>query len=158
MAGRPKKPIELVVMEGRKHLTKEEIDRRKKEEIKAPADKIEAPSYLTAALKKRFNSIALELIEIGILTNLDTDALGRYVYAEYMHQQTTKKLRKLDMIENIVEFEKLTKIQDRYNKQARAAATDLGLTISSRVKLVVPKKEEPETPKTPEEKLFGGSL
>ena len=34
------------------------------------------------------------------------------------------------------------KLQDRYFKQASALARDLGLTISSRCKLVVPAKDE----------------
>ena len=42
MAGK-KQPIELVVANGKKHLTKSEIEERKSQEIQAPNDKIKAP-------------------------------------------------------------------------------------------------------------------
>jgi hypothetical protein len=38
---RPRQPIELVVSNGKKHLTKSEIEERKKSEVKAPADNAE---------------------------------------------------------------------------------------------------------------------
>ncbi|MGN7308777.1 P27 family phage terminase small subunit, partial [Bacillus subtilis] len=48
----------------------------------------------------------------------------------------------------------LTLNQDKFFKQCRQAASDLGLTISSRCKLVVPKKEEKEPSDV--EKRFSG--
>lgn len=43
-------------------------------------------------------------------------------------------------------LDQYSKIHDRYFKQCRASASDLGLTISSRCKLVVPKTEEEPKP------------
>lgn len=48
---RPRQPTDLIMLKGKKHLTKKEIEERKEKEIKAPADKIEPPSYL-GELKK----------------------------------------------------------------------------------------------------------
>jgi len=45
--------------------------------------------------------------------------------------------------------------QDKLFKQCRSTAIDLGLTITSRCKLVMPKKEE-KPPETDAEKRFGG--
>ena len=51
-------------------------------------------------------------------------------------------------------LDKLDKRQDRYFKQAQTAAAALGLTISSRCKLVAPVKEE--APKENKFARFGG--
>ena len=45
-------------------------------------------------------------------------------------------------------------MQDKAFKQVRAAASDLGLTISSRCRLVVP--QAPEVPKTNKFSRFSG--
>ena len=54
---RPREPINLLEAKARKHLTKAEIEERKKSEVKAPSDKIKVPSYLTSDLKREFNKI-----------------------------------------------------------------------------------------------------
>lgn len=157
MAGRNKQPISLVEHKGKKHLTKEEIKKRKEEELVTPNDKVEPPDYLPARLKKRFKEISEELIKIGIMSNLDNEALARYLVSEDTYQRLSKKMVREDALDDLEAFDKISKTQERMFKQARAAATDLGLTISSRCKLVVPKKPE-EKESTPEEKLFGGIL
>ena len=43
MAGQ-KQPIDLVVMKGKKHLTKAEIEARKNSEVTAPNDKVKPPA------------------------------------------------------------------------------------------------------------------
>lgn len=150
-----RQPIELLLIKGKKHLTKAEIEERRSREIRAPSDKVKAPSYLDKAAKKEFNRIAKELLDIGIMTNLDVDALARFVIARRMYLDVTREL--LQMSPHHPEYLDLLQAQDKLFKQCRQSAGDLGLTISSRCRLVVPKKEEPK-PKTEEEKLFGGRL
>ncbi|MBE6043551.1 MAG: phage terminase small subunit P27 family [Clostridium thermopalmarium] len=137
---RPRQPTDLLILKGKKHLTKKEIEERKNSEIKAPADKVEAPSYLPKKLQEEFNRIAGELIDIGIMSNLDTEALARFLIAEYQYQKVAKKSIKMSP-ENDKYMDMLL-MQEKLFKMARQAASDLGLTISSRCKLVVPKKEE----------------
>ena len=48
-----------------------------------------------------------------------------------------------DLESNCVLLEKYENLRDKALKQCRACASDLGLTISSRCKLVAPKAEEP---------------
>ena len=55
---RPRQPIDLIVAKGKKHLSKAEIEERRKQEVKASDDNIEAPSYLPNNLKEEFNKIA----------------------------------------------------------------------------------------------------
>ncbi|MCP3738807.1 phage terminase small subunit P27 family [Rossellomorea sp. BNER] len=154
MAGQ-RQPIDLLVHKGNKHLTKKEIEDRKAKEINAPNDKVEPPSYLTTKkLKDEFNKIANELMGIGIMSNLDVDALARFILAQKMYQDLTKQLSKLkpvitDEDGNVSENEVYSKLlvnQDKLFKQCRQSASDLGLTISSRCKLVVPQSKENDQP------------
>ncbi|KIN79931.1 phage terminase small subunit P27 family [Clostridium botulinum] len=152
---RPRQPIDLIVAKGKKNLTKKEIEDRKSKEVQAPADKIKPPSYLPSNLKKEFTRIAGELISIEIMSNLDCEALARFIVSEYNYQKVTKKLLKTG-----VDNEKYTDLllmQEKLFKMCRQGAGDLGLTISSRCKLVIPKNEEKKE-LTEEEKLFGGRV
>ena len=141
---RPRQPTDLLLIKGKKHLTKAEIEDRKSKEVQAPSDNIRAPNYLPDELKKEFDRIAKELINIGIMSNLDCEALARFIVAESQYQKVSLRLLKMDEIND--EYAEFIKIQEKLFKQARQAASDLGLTISSRCKLVVPKPQE-ETPK-----------
>ena len=139
MAGRNKQPINLIVAKGKKHLTKEEINNRKSTEIKAPSDKIRAPSYLDKDLKREFSKLAKQLKEIDIMSNLDVDTLASFIIARKLYLEVTQKLIGSP---SLLLDKDLVGIQDKFFKQCRAAAGDLGLTISSRCKLIVPKKED----------------
>lgn len=152
---RPRQPVELLVYKGKKNLTKQEIEERKSKEVKAAADKVKAPTYLPRDLKREFNKISSELLNIGIMTNLDVDALARFLIAQKLYLEITKKL--LDNPELLISDKDLLPAQDKLFKQCRSASSDLGLTISSRCRLVVPKKEEKE-PTTDAEKRFGGRV
>lgn len=141
---RPREPIDLIIAKGKKNLTKKEIEERRAQEIKASNDKVEPPSYLPKNLKNEFNRIAEELNDIGIMSNLDNEALARFITSEYNYQKVTKKLLKMG-VENPKYYDTVL-LQEKMFKMCRQAANDLGLTISSRAKLVMPKKEE-EKPK-----------
>lgn len=157
MAGQ-RQPIELVVAKGKKHLTKAEIAERQRSEVKAAADKVTAPSYLTPTQKKTFKKLAKELQNIELISNLDVDSLARFTIAQEKYIEVTQLLNQQQiMIEkeylnqdgDVVrqlevnpEVERLALLQDRYFKQCRQGAADFGLTISSRCRLVVPKAEE----------------
>jgi P27 family predicted phage terminase small subunit len=151
---RPRQPVELVAYKGKKHLTKSEIAERKASEVKAKNDKVKAPSYLPKDLKKEFKKIADELLDIGIMTNLDIDALARFLIAKKLYLDITQKL--LETPEMVLTDKDAVTSHDKLFKQCRAAASDLGLTISSRCKLVVPKKEEDKKPESKFAKFGGG--
>lgn len=138
MAGQ-RQPIELVVANGKKHLTKSEIEDRRNSEIKAPSDKIKPPSYLPKDLKKEFKEISKQLIELDIMSNLDVDALSRFLISKKLYLEISCKL--LENPELLLDKDMLN-AQDKLFKQCRQGAADLGLTISSRCKLVIPKKSD----------------
>lgn len=163
MAGQ-RQPIELVKAKGKKHLTKAEIEERERTEVKAPADKVTAPAYLTASQKKTFKKIAKQLRAIDLIANLDVDALARLVIAQEKYTEVTAELNKQPLMITIEvptgskdekgqpifrqqeavngEVERLALLQDRYFRQCRQGAADFGLTVSSRCRLVVPTKQD----------------
>ena len=137
---RPKQPVDLLLVKGKKNLTKNEVKTRKEQEVKAKSDNINPPEYLSDSLAKKFNDLACKLKELEIMSNLDCDALARFIAVEYQYQKVAKKAMKMSP-ENPKYYDLLIK-QEKLFKMARGAASDLGLTISSRCKLVVPKQEE----------------
>lgn len=163
MAGQ-RQPIELIVAKGKKHLTKAEIEERKKVEVKAASDKVTAPKYLSPTQKTTFKQIVKELRAIELVSNLDVDALARLVIAQEKYIAVTQEIdRQPLMVEVEVatkqvdefgqpitikkgivnsEVERLALLQDRYFKQCRQGAADFGLTVSSRCRLVVPKADK----------------
>ena len=150
MAGQ-KQPIDLVVMKGKKHLTKAEIADRKAAEITAPSDLIQAPAHLTPGQKKEFDRLANQLVTIGIMTNLDCDVLADYIISHddwVRYGKDFEAARKLTFVGGAVDDDglnqmvKISGIRDKAFKQAMKCASELGLTITSRCKLVAPKVEE----------------
>ncbi len=153
---RPREPIDLIAAKGRKHLTKQEYEERKNTEVTAPSDNIKAPSFLSKIEKNKFDEIAKQLIELNIMTNLDCDALARYIEADTEYIKVTKELKKIKFVpdkksrataemqkaDQYAQYDYLSKIQTRRIKDCNACAKELGLTISSRCKLVIPKVEK----------------
>ena len=152
MAGQ-RLPLEVVQARGSKHFTKAELEERREREIKPITDNIIAPTYLTKKQKDEFYKIADQLKKLKILGETDVDALGRYIIANDFYINAVKKMRSTEVKNNPILFEKWAKIQDKYFKQCRASANDLGLSISSRCKLVVPEAKK-ETPKENKFKKF----
>ena len=155
-----KQPIRLIETKQKKHLTKAEIKQREESEVQPITDGISPPAYLSAKQKKRFVIIAGQLKRLNVMGETDCELLGRYIVAEDAYEAETKTLRNyykeppvkkdyddlggyLDAMctwDGLVES--ASKRQDRYFKQAQTAANALGLTITSRCKLVVPKAAE----------------
>ena len=131
MAGQ-RQPIEMIIANGRKNLTKAEIEYRKNTEVKAPAGDCSPPDYLPAKLKEEFESIADKLISIGIMTELDVDLLARYLLSKQAYLGLTSRYMKMISGGNPADVEKVAGLQDKAFKQCQSAARDLGLTISSR--------------------------
>lgn len=160
--GRNKEPIRLILAKGNKaHKTKQEISERKKQEVPVVADDIRPPAFLTTkSEKEKFERIAETLMEIGILSNLDCDVLGRYIRASEdwtayskLVKNTQKQLNKYlndDDTEKVAQYtDLLTKYESLRVKafnQCHTCASALGLTITSRCKIVVPKKNDEPKP------------
>lgn len=135
-----KQPIDLLLLKGKKHLTKEEIEQRKNEEVKANTDNIIAPSYLNKKQKERFNYLAEELKEAKIISNLDVESLARYVVLEEQYNNIVKKINKLDILSE--DYDKLLIKQTKVFSMLDKLNNQLCLNIIARCKVSVQKYEE----------------
>ena len=171
MAG-PRRPMDvnLAVVGGGKHWTKDQIEQRKAQELKLPKPKVlKAPKWLDKEGRKLFAHYAKLLLAFpeGIVSELDTGTLARYcdcelAYAEASAQKdcwlrvcrdlrvTAMKSGAWNDLANEAEYEKAEKQVDywsgqmaRFEKICRGCAADMGLTVTSRCKLVVPQVELP---------------
>ena len=172
MAG-TRKPMDvnLSVVGGGKHWTKAEIEQRKAQDLKLPKPKaLKAPKWLDKDGKKLFGYYAKLLLAFpeGIVSELDTGTLARYCdcelgYAEASRQKNhwlseCRALRQeaaedgtgaveLAGCEAYAAAQKQvdywTGQMARFEKICRGCATDMGMTITSRCRLVVPQVDRP---------------
>lgn len=152
--GNQKQPINLIIAKGKKHLTKAEIEERQKTEIHTDHINVKPPDYLNEEEVKEFYRISQILLDIGIITELDEDCLAHYLISNSSYIKYTKKIRALeDELLEAKRTDRKAKIkseidtyltyQDKALKQCRVCANDLGLSISSRAKLVMPQPKDP---------------
>lgn len=146
MAGRPREPIDLIKAKGKKHLSQKEYDERKESELQVPFVDVEPPDYLTAKQKEKFNEIAELLVPLGIFTELDVDALGRYIISRDLYLEFTKQLKKKlqDKEADMREISAAQAAQDKAFRQCVTSANELCLNVSSRAKLVIPQPTDGE--------------
>lgn len=164
MAGRPKKPISVLLADGKKNLTKAEIQERQEQEaqLQPATDNIKCPSWLDKEAKKEWKRIVSDLIELGIMTNIDTTSLALYCDAYSQYIKAAKSIQDDGLtIEytnaggstNIVANPNIA-IANKYAQQIKSFGSEFGLSPSARLKLVVPKTDDPKE-KSEEERLFG---
>ncbi|MED4162467.1 phage terminase small subunit P27 family [Halalkalibacterium halodurans] len=165
MAGRPRQPLEVIKGKGRSnHLTKAEIKEREEQEkaIRGNTDKIIAPSYLTKKQQEEFYKIAEELVEMKLFSNLDVDGLARYIDSRDLYIKVVRELRSIKPTSRsgndklaVEDFAKLQRTKNLLFNECKSAASELGLSITSRLKLVIPKADPPKHTPSEFEKKFG---
>ena len=143
MSGR-RQPTDVVLANGRKHLSQTEIAERRAGEVRLPRPKkLKAPDWLPEYLKPEFKALAKQLLaaDMGI-AQLDADALSQYIVARRQYVAASRQVQDFLDQEKVEEAAAWSHLQEKYFKQARACAGDMGLTLSSRCKLVVPKRAD----------------
>lgn len=159
--GNPRQPIELIEAKGWSHKTKAEAEQRRSGQVKAKKPKsARPPKWLPEEMAKDFRAIGKQLIALGVYSALDADTLGRYLVASHQwliatqmaEAALTKRTVRADgspgkLTPDLDEADAWGRIQERYFKQARNCANDLGLTITSRCRLVIPEgaRQTPES-------------
>ena len=135
---RNKEPIDLVVAKGKKNLTKSEIEKRRAQELRVDLKDIIIPEYLPTKLHAKFTRIAGKLLLIGIMTELDEDALARYLLNEEHYLKEVEMLRSVLNKKGVDDVAKAQSAVSNAYRIVHMAAAELGLSIISRAKLVMP--------------------
>lgn len=88
MGGRNRQPLKILEATGKKHLTKEEKELRKKSEVKLPSGKIKCPKYVKNNLEayRKWKEILPILKAAEIVVAADVGSLARYciAFSEYL--------------------------------------------------------------------------
>lgn len=135
----PRQPTDLVIANGRKHLSKTEEHDRRQGECRVPtAKKPKPPPWLNETLRAEFRKLGKALIAAGLYTDLDADTLGMYLTARHQWEQATQEAENSLAAGDIDASSKWSRTQDRYFRAARSCASDLGLSVSARCRLVIP--------------------
>lgn len=139
MAGK-RQPTSVVVEKGKKHLTQEETDARLDAEVKVEQpEKALPPRWLQKKFHGEFQELGELLLRSFLYTELDRDVLGQYLVT----RERWAKADKLAAAGIRAKDEELAKswsgIQASYFKQCRQCAEAMGLSITSRCRLVLPK-------------------
>ena len=141
----PKLPQNVLEMRGRSHQTKAEKEERRASEPQLEEIKrLRAPDYLPEFLRKDFNEIGQELIKAGLLSKLDRDVLAQYIMSRDAWAAAHLKARAALDMDDPKESTSWARVAKTYFDQCHVCASGMGLTISSRCRLVVPKVQEPE--------------
>ena len=152
----PRQPVDVLKARGAKHLTKNEEAQRRASELNVPpAQKITPPKWLgrefpddvAKALKAEFRKLGKRLAEVGLYSELDADTLGQYLVALHQWELATRQVEHLlGNAYDVKAAESWCNIQAKYFSAARRCAAEMGLTISSRCRLIVPQAAEPDEP------------
>lgn len=150
-------PIDLLTATGRKHLTQQEINERRETEVRADEPKrVLPPKSLTdPAMRKEFSELARQLVALKIFTKLDRDMLAAYLRYRSEWERVSELVDKalLDP-ETLEDAEALSKMQARFWTGCKSCADALGLNITSRCRLVLPKQDTAQ-PEDEMESLIG---
>lgn len=137
------------------HRTNAEIEERIKTEVKTPAPvRVKVPGYLPDSMKSEFRLIAKKLIALHIFCDLDYDMLARYMIARAAwikaQMQANHSLSVGDQ-KGSLGWGKLANI---YFGQCQSCAAALGLSVTSRCRLVVPELPKDEADEDPMSKML----
>ena len=147
MAGRRKLPVDLIEAKGNSNPpSRAEREKRREAELHLAEGmhKCEPPEFITTNEERteRFVELAAMLTRI-MPDNFgapDADCLGRYVVAQSQFETFTERIDAA-MASNDPDFKDMRRLQlmqsDAFNR-ATKTASELGLTVTARCKLVVP--------------------
>lgn len=138
MSGK-RQPTALVEANGRKHLTQAEADQRRDHEVyMPPADVVDPPKWLPKRLRAEYCEIGEMLNGAGLYAELDRDVLGQYFLCRERWVKADKKAAAAISKNDEKLAKEWTSIQGAYFKQARQCAEAMGLSVTSRCRIVVP--------------------
>lgn len=98
--GRNAKPIDILVAQGKKHLTKAEIEKRKDVEIKLGNNKLTCPSYIKSDVNAyaKWKEINKIYKEVEFVSSSDTGLLARYCMSHSEYIDLLERKKRIDYI------------------------------------------------------------
>jgi hypothetical protein len=140
---RPKQPVDLLIANGRKHLTKAEIAERRAQEAPPPEGEMEIPKSLSTKREKElFLNCVLWLEECNLDSPAYVAACEKWAQAQYLAEKRYKELKRLEAkpYEQRVykELAELDSMYDKACKRAMSIEAKLGMTPLDRCKLIKP--------------------
>lgn len=138
MAGK-RQPTAVVEAKGKKHLTEAERDARRDREVQVPPpEEAVPPRWLPRKYHGEFREIGEILRAAGLYAELDRDVLGQYFVARDRWLLADKEAAKAIRDKDEKLAREWTGVQGTYFKQARQCAESMGLSVTSRCRIVVP--------------------
>ena len=138
MAGK-RQPTDIVKANGRKHLSQTEEDTRRDREIHVPSpEQVVPPRWLGKKFHQEFREIGEILRMAGLYTELDRDVLGQFLVARERWLRSDRLASAAIRARDEKLAKEWTAVQSSYFRQCRQCAEVMGLSISSRCRLVVP--------------------
>ena len=138
MAGK-RQPTAVVEANGRKHLSRAETDARRDAEIQIPpAEKVTPPKWLPKECRTEFRKVGEMLRDAGLYSDLDRDVLAQYFLCRVRWLAADTQAAAAIASEDEKLAKEWTSVQQSYFRQARQCAEAVGLSVSSRCRLVVP--------------------
>lgn len=147
MAGRKKVPVAIIEARGKSNpASREERERRRDAELKLAAEMHECkpPGFIEEDEERAARFVELAAMIRGIMPDNfgapDADCLGRYVVAQSQYERLTAlidhEMGKPEI--GLDNLRRLKLMQSDAFSQATKTASELGLTVTSRCKLVIP--------------------
>lgn len=138
MAGK-RMPTAVVEANGRKHLSKKEKAERLANEVHVEApEAIRPPKWLAKKHHREYLEIAGILDRHDLYSELDRDVLGQYFVCRERWFAADKEAAKAIRDKDEKLAREWNSVQSSYFKQARQCAEAMGLSVTSRCRLVVP--------------------
>jgi P27 family predicted phage terminase small subunit len=149
MAGRPKKPTSLHVIEGNR--SKIDLDKRIAEEPKARKYSMDnlpgPPEWMDDRAKGEWKRIVPELVVMDLFTKADVSALEAYCVTYSRWQQIEIELSEMDKLFFVTPNgyqQQVPQINaaNKYLAQCKKFMTEFGLTPSARGRMSLPSNED----------------
>lgn len=141
-----RKPTALMT----KHMSKDAAAAREAAELKPADDTIEPPPYLRAPHRQRFVEYAEQLRALGIWDVSNANTLARYTALEaaWRHQYRVyfEEISKTKKNRDPKRIESAQRAMNRAAEAAEKVAAKLGMTITDRYRLIIPKPKDGASP------------
>ena len=138
MSGK-RQPTAVVEAGGRKHMTKAEADARRDSEVYVPpVETVTPPAWLPKRLHAEYREIGGLLNSAGLYAELDRDVLGQYFVCRDRWMKADRKAAAAIRSNDEKLAREWTGVQSSYFKQARQCAEAMGLSVTSRCRIVIP--------------------